>query len=219
MIKKLKYYLSFLIDLPVEKIPSEHSRNLEVDYYKGEYVLSTALAIYSHGKQYEPFSVSFENIEIEKRKINSVLLLGLGLGSIPVLLNERGVNCQITCVELDESIIAVCEKYLDAAILSRLNIVCSDAECYVATCKEKFDLIINDTFIDNQIPKKFQTEKYSEQLNKLLSPGGMLLFNRLMTTAALKEESINYLETIFEKKFPTSRYIRTKSNLVLVYEN
>ena len=219
MIKKLKYYISFFYDFPVEKIPSKHSGKLEIAYYKGEYRLNTERVIYSHGKQYEPFSVSFEKLKIENRKINSVLILGLGLGSVPVLLNERGLNCKAVCVELDKGVIALCEKYLDKSIFKNLDIICADAEAYVENCKEQFDLIISDIFIDNQIPRKFQTENYLDQLDKLLAKNGMLMVNRLMTTDALKKESRNYFEKIFSKKFTEGFSVPSKSNLVLVYEN
>lgn len=180
--------------------------------------MNTEHVIYSHGRQYKPFFVSFEQLKIENRKINSILILGLGLGSVPILLNECGVKCKTVCVELDKSVITLCEKYLNDTIFRNLEIVCADAGDYVSDCKNNFDLIIIDIFIDNMIPKKFQTGSYLEQLNNLLSPGRMLMYNRLMTTDGLKKESVGFFENVFNRKFANSFFIPTKSNLVLIAE-
>lgn len=218
MTGKLKYFLSFLFDLPVEKTLSMHSQNLEVNFFRGEYVLSTEKAVYSHGGQYKPFSVPFDRIKIAEKNIGSALLLGLGLGSVPILLKERHVNCEMTCVEIDEKVISLCKKYLSPEIQNSLNIVCEDAYDFVMRCSNKFDLIICDVFIGDRIPEKLQSAAFLEKAEKLLSAKGMLMLNRLTTTDALKRESKNYVEKNFRVKFPDSFAVKTKSNSILIHE-
>ncbi len=217
MKNRLKYLASFFIDIPVERVRSG-DKVLNVDLYKGEYVLSGERALYSHGDRYRPFAAAFRQTHIGSRKIGSALVLGLGLGSIPQLLRKHGVSCPVTCVESEADVIVLCKKYLSRDILDAIIIVNEDAHKYVNACVNQFDLVIHDVFVDDQIPAPFQEPGFLQKLGSLVAPGGLLMYNRLMIDPVHVSESLYFLENIFRKNFPASSIVKVPGNLVLIHE-
>lgn len=74
---------SYWFDIQLEETDSDYSGKLEVICRKGRYALCTKNAVYSYDDLYVNFRKSFQQVDLERYKINDVLVLGLGLGSIP----------------------------------------------------------------------------------------------------------------------------------------
>ena len=90
-----KRILSYEYEVHIESATSIYNDELNVLLVKGQYQLVTPEAIYSYGNRYDNFFKAFEQIDLNKEAIESVLLLGLGLGSIPFMLeNYFKKNCQ-----------------------------------------------------------------------------------------------------------------------------
>lgn len=211
-----KYYLSYLTEIHVESAPSEHNPHLYVSLRKGRYQLSTANAIYSYADLYDNFSDAFHKIKLEDCKIDKVLLLGFGLGSIPYML-ERNFQKKYdyTAVEIDENVLYLANKYVLPELTSSFSMVPMDANIFVGYCQETFDLICMDIFLDDTIPEIFEKEEFLEKLKSLLNPNGILLFNKL----ALTEDDLKSCEAFqptFIHCFPEGIPIKVKGNWVFL---
>lgn len=185
-----KKALSYLFDIPVEKGQSIYSGAIELILRKGRFALCTDNAVYSFDDLYHNFRAAFSKMNINHYPIKKVLVLGMGLGSIPFLL-EKTFKCKYhyTLVEIDPLIISFANKYRIDSLQSPVEIVQTDALDYVLNCTAQFDLIAVDLFIDNQVPAVFEQITFLQHVKKLMSPAAFLLFNRL----AYNEE--NHLKT------------------------
>lgn len=170
MIRKLFSYL-----WPLSKgYASEHSRRLEVNWINGKKVLDSPNANYSYGKLQEVLNFGLDFLEPERAK--SILILGLGAGSILESLSQRGVKAKIKAVEIDPAVIAIArsEFGLDRYALELEE---GDAAVVLANERKNYDLIIVDLFIDDQVPVKFRQVHFWELLCNRLTADGQLLFN------------------------------------------
>ncbi|MGB1120856.1 MAG: hypothetical protein ACPG3Z_02595, partial [Saprospiraceae bacterium] len=84
-----KKILSYVYEFHVESIAGDINDTLHVSYTQGRYQLSTQNAIYSFGDLYTNYYQAFEQINLDKYDIQNVLILGFGLGSIPLMLENN----------------------------------------------------------------------------------------------------------------------------------
>lgn len=212
-----KKWISHLFEWHLESAPSELNPHLYVSLHRGRYQLSTANALYSYGDLYSNFSDSFKRLDFDRLPGSEVLLLGLGLGSVPYML-EHSFRKQFfyTAVELDESVIYLASKYTLPQIQSSLEVICADACSYVQYTESTFDLIAMDVFVDDVVPPDFEEDAFLEALAACLNPGGLLMYNRLALTDADKERSIAFFEGPFKRQFPQATYFDVKGNYMLL---
>ena len=109
-----KRLVSYFFEIHIESTSSEFNPHLYVSLYKGRYQLSTANAIYSFEDLYDNFSEAFEEIDLDRLAIQNVLILGFGLGSIPILLEQHfNKEYHYTGIEIDE-IVRICANQFNA---------------------------------------------------------------------------------------------------------
>jgi spermidine synthase len=145
--------------------------------------------------------------KIDLNKVNSVLLLGLGGGSvIQTLRNDFNYQKQITAVDIDPIIIDIAKSEYGVQDTSELKIICQDAIEFVKQNSQHYDLIIVDLFIDTSIPKEFLTLNFWNDIIKLKSANGVILFN-----ASLEKERSNDLKTVI-------KFLKSKVYQVDVFE-
>ena len=192
----LKKILSYIFDFPVEKRPSKFSGEVALSLSQGQYKLSTKNAIYSFGKNYTSFGIAFKKIDIQNQKIENVLVLGFGLGSVVDLLENHSTIKNITAVDADEVIIELAKKYLQSNFRNKVEYICEDAEKYIATATQKFDLVLFDVFIEDETPMQFMQADYLAELKKLIATNGILLFSKIDDSHKNRIENAQ-----FEKKF------------------
>ena len=193
-----KRVLSHFSEFHIESVSSEHNPHLYVSLKQGRYQLCTANAVYSYDDLYDNFARSFYRIDLDSLDIKNVLILGLGLGSIPFML-ERVFkkHYHYHMVELDESVIYLANKYVLSNLASGMEIQCANARLFVQQCQTQYDLICMDVFQDATIPPDFEEVNFLEQLKALLSPKGLLMYNRL----AAKPEDIEKTHLFYHRKF------------------
>ena len=186
---------------------------MHISYSQGRYQLSTQNAIYSFGDLYTNYFRAFKQIDLDKYAIKNVLILGFGLGSIPLMLeNNFDKNYKYTGIEIDEEVIYLANKYVVDELKSFIEIICIDAFAFANSCQEKFDLICVDLFLDDVIPEIFQQQDFLRTINNLLSPKGILLYNRLAQTKKDKKASTTFFRKQFLSVFPKGNYIDVDGN-------
>lgn len=200
----MRKYLSYLYPM-TRKVKSKFSDTLEITWFNGKKHLNTKNANYSYGSLQAILKFGLEKIEL--KQINSILLLGLGGGSvIETLRQDFNYQKQITAIEIDPVIIEIAKtEYL---LESNLNttIICADALDFIKTNTSKFDLIIIDLFIDITVPKQFLELSFWENVLNSKSNNGVILFN-----ASLEDKKSNQLELVIE-------FLKTKVYKVDVYD-
>jgi len=180
-------------------------------------MLCTEQAIYSYDDLYTNFTKTFEQIKIQERPIQKVLVLGLGLGSIPFMLEHVfEQRYEFTLVEIDEEIIYLANKYVLSALDSKMDILCTDAWAFLEQDQEQYDLICVDIFQDDEIPEPIMGEQFLQLIAPRLSTEGILLFNQLAFTPKDRETASQYFTSTFQPFFPDASYLDVRSNYMFM---
>lgn len=214
----LKKLLSYIFNFPIEKVQSQFSGEVQVSLSEGQYMLSTENAIYSFGKNYTSFEVAFNSIDIFNHKTQTVLVLGLGLGSVLDLLENHQTINQIVAIDADAVIIDLAKKYLQSNLKSKTQFICEDAEKYINESNQKFDLVLFDVFIENETPIPFMQKDFLINLKNNVAENGILLFSKIENSTKSKIENQQF-ESVFTSVFKESFTINTNGNKVFTWIN
>lgn len=220
-IPRWKQWISYLTPLTLEEVSTDQNPELRVMLSRGRMQLLSGDAIYSWDDLYRNFTHAFRQLNLDSRPISDVLLLGMGLGSIPFMLEKVFKrNYCYTAVEWDESVAYLAGKYTLSRIESPTRIITADAEVFVELCEERFDLIVIDIFEDEITPPQFCTEDFLNQCKRLMNPDALLLFNRLHgDDKAVRSVTERFFVQTFKKVFESGWYIDTSGNWILCGEN
>lgn len=140
----------------------------------------------------------------DRKKIEKVLILGLGGGSIAKLIREFwGEEVEIVGVEIDPIMVSLGEKYMGLKE-NKVETYIKDAFEF---CQEeidknrKYDLICMDVYVKHDVPEKFASLKFLKMVKRLIAKDGMAIFNRLYydQKKAQAMELYRKLETVFTK--------------------
>lgn len=174
MIQKL---MSFLFPL-TRKIKSDYNGELELTQINGKTYLNTLHTNYSYGSLQRILKFSLLHVNLSKAK--EILVLGLGGGCVlKTIRDEFHFSGKITAVDIDPVIIEIADKEFGVVQDDKTTIICSDAFDYVKNDNHKFDLIIIDLFIDNEVPKKFLLPEFWKEIIKETATNGDIIFNTL----------------------------------------
>lgn len=200
---------------PITKtIKSDYSGMLEITWHNGKKHLNTKNANYSYGSLQRILKFGLEKIDLTK--VNSILLLGLGGGSVIQTLREDFKYAKpITAVDIDQKVIEISKIEFDLKENDLLKIVCGDALQYMESNNLHFDLIIIDLFIDVHVPEAFMTLPFWKHVIRASSTNGSILFN-----ASLEKKKSNHLNDVIEylksHKFQTEVFEKVNDTNTLV---
>lgn len=219
-IPRHRRWLSYLTEQVLETTSSEHNNYLHVSMVHGRLQLVAEDAIYSFGDYYLNFRLVFERFDFEQLPLRAkVLVLGLGLGSIPELLERYiGVEYDFVAVEIDPVIIELASDYSLPALNSKIEVQEADAYAFLQLDARKYDLICVDVFQDATIPGHLNGQDFLDLLKSSLTSGGAIIYNRLADTSIHKEEAKAYYDTEFCAAFPSGELVNTGGNYMLVNE-
>jgi spermidine synthase len=216
-VSRWQRWLSYLFERHLETISSDHNPHLYVSLSKGRLQLSTANAIYSFEDLYDNFRLAFQAVDWQRFPGERVLLLGLGLGSVPQLLERYFQQAfSYLAVEVDEAVIYLAQKYVLHELRSPMETICADAAAFVGQSNEAFDLITMDVFEDDRIPEKFGQKDFLESLERLLTPDGLLMYNCLARTKEDKRRTRSFFENTFRDVFPEAISLPVRGNAMLL---
>lgn len=218
-IPRWKYWLSYLVEIPLEKISSELNPYLQVSLKEGKFQLTTEKAIYSYDEAYDNFSHSFEKIYLPPNHAD-ILILGLGLGSIPIILEKLfKKEYQFIGIDIDAAIIELFSKYTLPRLKSPVELITADAFHYMMQNNRNYPLICMDVFRSDVIPETFTSVEFLTKLRDGLTPDGILLFNCLALTKKDKKITREFLEGPFMEVFPSAGYIKVLGNWILLNDS
>lgn len=211
-----KKWLSHAFPLTLETTSSDQNPELAVVLDRGRLQLLSGNAIYSWDDLYHNFTIAFGTLALEKERIEKVLLLGLGLGSVPYIL-EKIYNREYhyTAVEWDEAVAALAAKYQFSRLASPVEIITADAGIFMKLTEEAYDMVIVDIFEDDQTPDYFETTEFLQSCNDRMASGGLILYNRLYNTPLNVIKAERFFEGPFREVFPEAWKIDTGGNWIL----
>ncbi len=212
-----KRLLSYLFEIHIESTSSEYNPHLYVSLRKGRYQLSTANAIYSFEDLYDNFLEAFRAIHLDQLGIQKVLILGFGLGSIPIMLEQNfKKRYHYTGIDIDEEVLYLANKYALPGIASGIELICADAVNFVKLSTIKYDMIAVDLFQDDIIPQQFEELAFLKNLKKIMTSKGIILYNRLAHNSEDIKQSKDFYYNSFKKVFANGTYLEVNDNWMLL---
>lgn len=212
-----RYIKSFFREEVLEEGRSAISPGLQVWYAYGRKMLNTSKVNYSFGRLDMVFRSAFQQLRIQERGIQRVLLLGLGAGNVPRILAEYDPQIHVTAVEIDPEVLRLGAAHFGLQAGPQLEIVLADALAYVWDSTEQYGLIVVDLFVDEEVPAAACTSAYLERLAALLLPQGLLVFNRLAHTPSLRQQTEAFGRKMMAA-LPSTYALQADLNKVWVYE-
>lgn len=186
----VKKGLSYLWPIILERAV-EHNQYYELQLHNGRILLNSKLANYSYGNLQLAFQQMFEEQEIVWGKISSALLLGMGLGGVlEIIKHKTAGKCSLTAVEFSATVINWRKQYFE---VEGDEVVHDRAENYIAASREDYDLIVVDVYQEMNVPTIIEDAGFISQLRERLQPGGILIFNKVVSNEAQEEQFQNLL--------------------------
>ena len=152
----------------------------------------------------------------------SILIVGLGGGTLPTVFAELFPEATVHAVEIDEAILRVAKQYFNFVESEKVKVFVQDARVYTkraAIRNQKYDMIILDAFTGDYIPEHLMTVEFLQEVQAILSENGVVVANTFSTSKLYHHESMTY-QTVFGEFFnfkgagTGNRVIVTTGNLL-----
>lgn len=208
---------SYLEPVTLGESTSPMSGHLELLLVRNQLLLLTDGALYSEGKSYRPAVTLANHLGDDLRHLKTVLVLGVGIGSIVRVLRERGCFPRYTLVEKDKTVLTwAMETLVDEGrpCPDQLDPECLDAEAFMAENDCAFDLVFVDIFKGRTVPHFVTTPPFLRRCRDSLAPSGRLVFNYL----ADDEQKWKKLEQRLLEIFPGAQVVASRDNRILISE-
>ena len=204
-----------IIPRRVYETVSPFSGKIVVEEQLGLYSLSVQNLIQSGGWVKTIWKKPLKRLTSHVSPITNVLLLGLGGGTVAWLIKNYWPQTKIVGVEIDPEIIKISKKYFGLDNVPGLQIVNADAFDYIKKAKQKFDLIIVDLYLGRKFPKKAESEEFFREIKKILTPKGIVIFNRLK----IEKGDLSAFEQELKNYFSSVELVKTSTNLFFLGYN
>ncbi len=125
----------------------------------------------------------------------SVLVIGLGGGTVSVALQKMYPEMPIDCVEIDPAVVRVAGKFFDFIPGKKMNVFTEDGRVFVKRAlkqQHKYDLIILDAFDNISVPEHMTTREFLTEVKDLLQPDGVIAANTFSAGRFHASESATY---------------------------
>lgn len=161
------------------------------------------------------WQTTLTKLKKERFQPRQVLILGLGGGTVAILAQKRWPQTQIMGVEIDPLMLNMGEKYLGLD-RTKVKIKVGDAREFVRKEKNKYDLILVDTYLGDKFPPVFESVAFIKDLKKIITPQGKIIFNRLYY-GLKRPEAVKFLKRL-EKNFGGVEAFYPEANVMFICE-
>ncbi|MCB9247006.1 MAG: hypothetical protein H6606_11330 [Flavobacteriales bacterium] len=200
----LKYLLSFIWPVRVEKVIASNGNALNLVFEYGRLVVNTGEANYSYGNLQRAFEGVFRELALPWEQIENILILGFGSGSVAQSIRKSySQKANLVGVERDATLIRWYRTYFPD---TGAHIFESDAHHFVQNCQSTFDLIVVDLFEGLDVPDQFRGRDFLLSCKSLLAPRGKLLYNFVKEQPKHEAQYADLLDA-FGKTFKSVRIL------------
>jgi spermidine synthase len=129
----------------------------------------------------------------------TILIIGLGGGSLPRALAKLLPHADIDIVEIDPAVVGVAEHYFSFQPGAHQHVFEEDGRAYVRRMlrtDKRYQLIMLDAYDAQYIPEHLLTQEFLGQVRALLAPGGIVAANTFSSSRLYQNESVTY-ESVF----------------------
>jgi spermidine synthase len=110
-------------------------------------------------------------------KLESILMIGLGGGSISMYFAHHLPGIRIDAVDIDPAVIDLAKNYFGIRETEKVRYHAADGRAFVANAKEQYDLILLDAYDGGSVPSHLMTRDFYELVKTRLAPGGAVAAN------------------------------------------
>ena len=145
-----------------------------------------------------------------------ILIIGLGGGTMSNTLHTLLPKSEIDNVEIDQSVINVARKYFGFLENDQIRSYSQDGRVFIKRAllkKQTYDWIILDAFNGDYIPEHLMTKEFLIEVQRLLSPQGIVTANTFSTSELYRYESATY-KTVFGDFYQVSN--ESNSNRIIL---
>lgn len=141
---------------------------------------------------------------------DSVLVIGLGGGSIPMVFSELYPDARIDVVEVDDAVVRVAEEFFDFAETDNMRVIVEDGRPFIKRAGLRgvtYDYIVLDAFSGDYIPEHMLTREFLEEVKSIMTEDSVLVSNTFSTSRLYDHESVTYqrvFNEFYNFKLPTS---------------
>ena len=146
----------------------------------------------------------------------TVLVAGLGGGTLPTALAALLPEVRIDVVEIDPAVVKAAREYFDFQDNERVRVHVRDARVFVKRALQegrRYDIVILDAYSGDYIPEHLMTAEFLDETRRLLSPTGAVAANTFATSQLYDHESATYRH-VFGDFF--NLRVRTSNNRVIL---
>jgi spermidine synthase len=146
----------------------------------------------------------------------SILVIGLGGGTLPRALKQLLPQARIDVVEIDPAVVSVARRYFDFRDGGTVSVAEMDGRVFVRRARRegrRYELIMLDAFDHEYIPEHLLTQEFLTEVKDLLAPGGVLAANTFSSSRLYDHESSTYA-AVFPQFFNLKR-----ENRVIIASN
>lgn len=125
----------------------------------------------------------------------SILVVGLGGGTLPVAFVDMYPNATVDVVEIDEAVVRVAEQFFFFEESQNMNVHVVDGRLFIKRAGlggEKYDLIVLDAFIGDYIPEHLLTREFLLEVKVLMHSDSVLVANTFSASRLYDHESVTY---------------------------
>lgn len=178
----MKQLFSYLYPFRLKNYTSSINGTLEINLVDGKKMLDTSVSNFSYGSLQKILHTGLKKMNFDKNT-KQILLLGLGGGCVIETIREKfKSDAPIIAIEIDPKIITIAKNDFNITRFKNVQIIQADAADYIKTSTKKFDLIIVDIFIGNEVPKLFTEDDFLHGAANLLNNQGKIMFNVMRET-------------------------------------
>lgn len=157
--------------------------------------------------------------------LKSILILGLGGGTLAHLVAKEFPGVYIASVEIDKEIIKVATEYFDVDKIPNHHIFNADAMGVISMPEEygfnpfSFDVLFVDIYCGEKFPDLGRSGTFLAGLDRLVKPAGLILFNRIYKEH--HQDEVNFfIESVEHELYDVKSLIvagRTNADNVIIF--
>ncbi len=163
---------------------------------KGENTRQSVLNLRDRGQLPLPHSHYQTLAAVHAGKLNTMLMVGLGGGSVSEYFLRHVPEMHVTSVELDPGVVAAAKKYFGVAETPRHKLATGDGRVFLTRSKAKYDVVMIDAFRGGYVPFHLLTHEFYALLASRLEPDGVAVLN-LRARTQLFDSSLVTLRRTF----------------------
>lgn len=125
----------------------------------------------------------------------SILIVGLGGGTLPIALHKLLPDAVIDTVELDPAVVRVAQRYFGYETGPKQRVFIEDGRAFIEQAQRegrRYDIVMLDAFDVDYIPPHLMTLEFLEHVRALLPADGLVVANSFAQSRMYERESATY---------------------------